>query len=271
MENTNITTPTTIEHFVAIMVASKERLLELCGMSARAYTDPDFTPTYADISKEAAGLVERFNWASNQAEFLKCAESEDPMRAVVERFTRLNASIRDKKEDVGGGEVHSLALDISEKQIDLLRFAKYFNEKYGANIGKGDWYSAIQQLGLQLTLKTAAGIGEDVRKFDASYNMTKLAREFKLAKEDETGSTPNPVSKNQMIKTIDLILTLMLGEGGCDSRDAYYLGQVYAKKSKKALSLKAMNNRQLVGLMHEIAHRVCLGLPFSLDAYTKKS
>lgn len=270
----NNTTPITIEQLTETMNSSKERLLELCGLSARAYTDPEFTPSYADISQEAAGLVESFNWASNQAEFIKCAESDDPMRAIVERFNRLHASVKERKKDVGGGEVHWLELDISEKQLDLLKFSKYYNDKFGEDIGKGDWYSAIQKLGLCLTLKAAASIGiptERIREIDDSFNMSKIAREVQLAKADETGKTPDPVSKNQMVKTIDLILELMLGEGNCDSRDVGFLSGTFSRKGRNALTLKTANTKELVGLIHQIAHRVTLGKAYNIDAYTKRS
>lgn len=278
MENTIITTEEvteiTKEEFLAKMVQAKDRLLELCSMSLRAYTDPEFSPTYDEIVLESTGLVETFNWASNQAEFITCAESEDPMRAIVERFTRLHASVKERKKNVGGGEVHYLELDISEKQLDLLKFSKYYAEKYEGTIGKGDWFSAIQQLGLRLTLKVAASIGYSgakLREIDDSFNMTKLAREVQLAKEDESGATPDPVSKRQMVNTLDLILSLMLGEGSCDSRDVSFLLNVFGKKDRAALTIKTANTKELVGYIHQIAHRVAMGKEYSVNCYTKKS
>lgn len=277
MENTTTiieTTEITRDQFLAKMDADKERLLELCGMSLRAFTDPEFSPTFPEIVLEAVGLVEDFNWASNQAEFIFCAESDDPMRAIVERFSHLHASIKERKKDVGGGEVHFLELEITEKQTDLLKFAKYYAEKYEGTIGKGDWYSAIQQLGLRLTLKAAASIGipaERIREIDDSFNMTKVAREVVLAKADESGSTPDPVSKRQMVNTLDGILELMLGEGSCDSRDVGFLSGTFSRKGRNALTLKTANTKELVGLIHQIAHRVALGKAYNIDAYTKKS
>lgn len=276
MENTTISEVTEItrDEFLAKMAAAKERLLELCSMSLRAYTDPEFSPTWDEILLEATGLVETFNWASNQAEFISCAESDDPMRAIVERFTRLNASVKERKKDVGGGEVHFLELDISEKQLDLLKFSKYYEDKYEGKIGKGDWYSAIQQLGLRLTLKVAASIGytgAKLREIDDSFNMTKLAREVQLAKEDESGATPDPVSKRQMVTTLNMIIDLMLGFGSCDSRDVGFLLNVFGRKDRAALCVKTATTKELVGYIHQIAHRVAMGKEYSVNCYTKKS
>ena len=265
------TTTLTLEQHLAKAADIKAQLEELTRISARAYTDPNFEPSYSAIQDECEKKVEKFNWHSMTAEFLTCAASPDPLFAIVERFSYLTASVKEKTDDAGGGAVHFLELTIGQKQCDLLKF----NTFVGGNIGHGDWISAIQQLGLRLTMKAAASIGipaEDIQKIDDSYNMTKLAREVQLAKADETGSTPDPVSKNQMVKTLDLILELMLGEGyHCDTRDVAFLMGCFTRKGRKALTLKTANNKELTGLVHQIAHRVALGKAYSIDAYTKKA
>lgn len=259
----------TIEEHLTKATAIKARLEELCGMSARAYTSPSFTPTWSEIEDECDKLVAKGNWHMETAAMLKCAESEKPLLQFCLDFDYLAFSVKDRKDKES--EAHYLELSVSKKQMNLLKF----NTFCGGNLGAGDWISAIQQLGLRLTLKAAASIGipaDKMQEIDDSYRMTKLAREVKLSKADESGSTPDPVSKNQMVKTLDLILTLMLGEEGgyhCDTRDVGFLLGCFTRKGKKALSLKTANNKELTGLIHQIAHRVATGKPYSIEAYVK--
>ena len=62
MENTEITY-TSAEH-QAKADEILTRIGELCAMSLGAYTNPAHEPSYSDISKECAGLVEKYNWHS---------------------------------------------------------------------------------------------------------------------------------------------------------------------------------------------------------------
>lgn len=270
MENITSITSLTIEEHVAVMNALKEELQRICAASAGAYTNPDANPSYNDLLKTAAAKVELFNLHSMTAEFMHCEQADDPMLEFVRRFTYLRASAKERVKKSGTTELRNIDLSIEPAQMDLLKFAKYVESP----IGHGDWYSAIQQLCLRLTMKAAASIGispEEIGRIDDSFNMTKLARAFALARADESGSTPDPVSKTQMVKTLDLILELMLGEGyHCDTRDVAFLQGCFTRKGRKALTLKAANTKELAGLIHQIAHRVLEGKAYSIECYVKK-
>lgn len=259
----------------AVMESTKAELADLCSKSLGAFTNPSAEPSYAAIVNRCATLCEVFNNASVKSVFIKAIDSEDPMVFMVkDGFTVLNASVKSKHKDFGGGEVRWLELDVSEKQTDLLKFAAFCKDNGVDLKTRGDWINTIQQLGLRLTLKAAAAIGitgDALKALDDSFNMTKLAREVQLAKADESGSTPDPVSKAQLIKTLDLILALMIGdEFHCDSRDVAFLTGTYTRKGRKALTLKTSNNRELTSIIHQCAHRVALGKAYSIDAYTKR-
>lgn len=260
----------TLEEHRAKMAEIEARLSELTGMSRAAFTNPDHVPTWGEIVTECDGLVDDYKWHAETVEMILCRDSEDPMMTAVKDLEYNTVVVKTRSEDVGGGKVNYLQTDFVAKQINLLKL-----DKFCGGIGKDSkWIPFIEKLGLKLTLKAAKSIGitpEDISVIDSSYNMSALAREIKLARDDASGSTPDPVSKNQMIKTLDLIIAAMIGdEFKCDTRDVAFLEGCFTKKGRKALTLKASNNKELTGLIHQICHRVALGKAYSIDAYVKK-
>lgn len=261
----------TLEEHRQKMAEIEASLSELTGMSRAAFTDPNHDPSWGKIVTDCTKLVDDYKWHAETAAMMVCRATEDPMLEAVKTLEYSTIVVKNKSEDVGGGKVLHLETDFASKQIDLLKLNKFCE-----GIGKDSkWILYIEKLGLKLTLKAAKSIGitpEDIAIIDGSYNMTSLAREVKLARADESGSTPDPVSKNQMVKTLNLIISAMIGEEyKCDTRDVAFLEGCFTKKGRKALTLKASNNKELTGLIHQICHRVALGKAYSIDAYVKKS
>ena len=213
-----------------------------------------------------------YNQASRMRALCICAESEDPMLEACKTFKYETLSVAEKVEDFGGGEVHTIQHKVGWKEIDLIAL-----QRMCGTIGKNpDWYYAIQKLSILYTLRVMVERGtsdEDIKRYNDSIFMAKKVKELRLAKADESGRTPNPVSKKQMVNTLNNILAMMLGEGvTCDSRDVQDLEDLFISVDRaEPLKRKTMRAKQLVSEIHSIAYRAANGLKYSWQIKERKN
>ena len=93
--------------------------------------------------------------------------------------------------------------------------------------------------------------------------MSEIAREFDMGK--------NPVSKTNLLKTLQTVITAMLGEQyKATSHDVNFLMSVYSKKNRKALTVTCSNHRYFRNYLAEVCHRIVTGKSYELDYRTKK-
>ena len=132
----------------------------------------------------------------------------------------------------------------SNKPIDLIDLNKKLN---GIGVNKR-WFSAIQKFNYHLTVRAANRVGATVNS-DAMV-MDDIARAFEMGK--------NPCSNTQMLKTLQGIINMMLGEDyKATSHDVNYLVDCYAtdnKRSKTAITLAT--HKALVGYIKKICYRI---------------
>lgn len=208
-------------------------------------------------------LVNDYNQASRMRALCACAETEDPMFEACRVFQYTTISFSEKTKNYGAGDVHRCEHKNGWKEIDLLAL-----QNMCGKIGKNpDWYYAIQKLTILYTLRVLSERNfsdEVIKKYNDSLFMTKKVKEFRLAKADESGRTPNPVSKKQITNTIDGIIAMMIGDQyHCDGRDVMDLRDLFVTKDRsKPLSRKGMSKVNLVSQIHEIAYRVVNGLEY---------
>lgn len=187
--------------------------------------------------------------------------SVDPMLEAVKQLTFPTIRIVDKK--VGEDKYTKIPVSFiedSEKAIDLLKLHKSVN----GGIGKSkNWVSMIEKLNFLMTAQKAVDLGIDPKTINDSYAMSDIARQIDMGK--------NPTSKTNILKTIQAIVTAMIGEEyKVTSHDVNFLMSVYSRKNRKALTVSCANHKYMRQYIMEICHRIVEGKSYALDYKQKR-
>ena len=127
-----------------------------------------------------------------------CKNTDNPMLTAVTTLSYVTIGVKDEQK--GDDKVPVRAIVDKERQIDLLKLHKYCG-KIGAN---ENWAHIAQKMNFLLTAQKAVDLGIDPKAVNDSYAMSEIAREFDMGK--------NPVSKTNLLKTLQTVITAMLGE-----------------------------------------------------------
>lgn len=189
--------------------------------------------------------------------FDDCKASEDPMLTAV-KFLRYE-TIGKKDEKVGESKIPVRSIIEKDKPIDLLKL-----DKHCKGIGHDkNWMHIAQKMNFLLTAQKCVDLGIDPTAVNDSYAMSEIARDFDMGK--------TPTSKTNMLKTLQLVITAMLGEGyKATSHDVNFLLSVYSKKNRKALTVTCANHRNFRDYMAEVCHHIVTGSPYCVDFKVKK-
>lgn len=191
--------------------------------------------------------------------FDECKASDDPLRAAVTMLTYTTIATKDEKVDEDKVPVRSIV--DKERPIDLLKLHKYVG---GDGIGADKaWPHIAQKMNFTLTAQAAKELGIDPKKVNDSYSMSDIAAQYDLGK--------NPASNTNLLKTLQTVITAMLGEGAkATSHDVAFLKMVYAKKNRQALTVTCANHRYFVNYIAEICHRIVTGKSYEVAFKAKK-
>lgn len=190
--------------------------------------------------------------------FDECAESEEgPMMAAVKRLTYDTIAVKDnKKEDE---KIAVRTVEEVKKPIDLIKLDKHCK---GIGADKS-WYHIAQKFNFLLTAQKAKDLGVDPRAINDSYEMSEIAKAFDMGK--------NPVSNTNLLKSLQTLITAMLGEGyKAVSHDVNFLVSVYTKKGRKALSVNCANHKYFVAYVAEVCHRIVCDKRYDVEFKAKK-
>ena len=189
--------------------------------------------------------------------FEDCKASGDPMLAAVTTLSYVTIGVKDEQK--GDDKVPVRTIVDKERQIDLFKL-----HKFCGTIGADEnWLHAAQKMNLLLTAQKAKDLGLDPKAVNDSYAMSEIAREFDMGK--------NPTSKTNLLRTLQVVITAMLGEGyKATSHDVNFLMSVYSRKNRKALTVTCANHRYFRNYLAEICHRIVTGKTYELDYKTKK-
>ena len=275
-------TPTDWENASAAdhLSAAEANLAEigrLCAISAAAYTNPRHDPSYAQIKLSVAALVEKYNWHSRAAAVLACAESGSPMLKAVETLEYDVASATEKKAKTGEDTfILYLAHKVNKRRLALTEVFGYCKGKE-IECGTLDWYRTLEKLCCVMTLRAAQDIdipADKIASIDASFLMSKVAREVILHEEDP--DHPDPGSTTQVVHTIQTAMSQLLGEGysararGVKKADANFIWHLFAGQGRASLSMKTKNVKALCDAFIQVAHAVMYDKPYTIIAATKK-
>lgn len=186
--------------------------------------------------------------------FEMCKNSANPMLTAVTVLSFVTIATKD--ETKGDDKIPVRIVIEKERQIDLYKLHKYCGDD-GIGADK-NWLYMAEQFNCLLTAQKAQDLGIDPKKVNDSYAMSNIAREIDMGK--------NPTSKTNLLKTLQMVITAMLGEEyKATSHDVNFLLSVYSKKNRKALTVTAANHKALRGYLAEICHRIVTKKQYAVE------
>lgn len=189
--------------------------------------------------------------------FEECKATDDPMLTAVKTLSYVTIGVKDEQK--GDDKVPVRVIVDKERQIDLLKL-----DKFCGGIGAdANWMHIAQKMNFLLTAQKAKDLGLDPAKVNDSYAMSEIARQFEMGK--------NPTSKTNLLKTLQMVVTAMVGDGyKATSHDVNFLLSVYSKKNRKALTVSCANHRNFRGYVMEVCHRIVTDKSYELEYKTKR-
>jgi len=193
-------------------------------------------------------LVSFYADTSKMAFYKAARESENPMHYACVEFAYPAIRVKETRDNDTGYLVCSIE-DIM-RSCDLGDMHKRI-DNFGAD---RNWLYQAEKLNYHMTVRVArevnAGTLEKLIKNADCFTMNEIARQLDLGKD--------PCSKTNILKTLQSVITMMLGEGyKATSHDVNYLLNCYAKdnaRSKTAITLAS--HRALRGYLKKVCYRV---------------
>lgn len=245
------------------MMTKKESAAKLAKLRTetedlvRQYNEAALEEKYDRLTKLDADMSEKIGEYTAIVRtmcFEECKQSGDPMMAAVRMLSFVTIGVKDEQK--GDEKVKIPVRSVTDKvrSIDLLKLDKYCD---GIGHDKS-WVHAVQKLNFLLTVQKCKDLGIDPKEVNDSYAMSEIARQYDMGK--------NPTSKTNLLKTLNKVVTAMLGDGfKATSHDVNFLMTVYARKNRKALTVTTANHRHLTGYLAEICNRIVTGGTYSVE------
>ena len=190
--------------------------------------------------------------------FDECIAADDPMLKAVELLSFVTICVKDEKKDEDKFPIRSV--DDRVKHINLLKLHK----KAGGIGHDKNWNHIMQKMNFLLTAQKCVDLGIDPKTINDSYMMSDIAKDISFGK--------TPTSKTNMLKTLQPVVTAMVGEGyKATSHDVNYLMSIYTKKGRKALTVSCANHGNFCRYLAEVCHRITVpGAGYGLECKKKK-
>ena len=194
------------------------------------------------IEEDLDTIVKDYAAQSKAQTYAKIKAADNPMHAAILTFFYPVIKVAEKKDAETGVVIRSI--EDAQKSIDLGDLHKKI-EGIGAD---ENWIFMAEKFNFHLTKRAADRVGAKVNT-DA-FAMNDIAKQIELGK--------NPCSNNQMLKTLQGIVTAMLGEGyKATSHDVNYLVDCYANDNKKSkTSITAANHKTLRNYLKKVCYRI---------------
>lgn len=199
----------------------------------------------AEFEDAMTQCINQYAFISKNACYDAAKASGDPMKYAVTEFFFPVIRLKEKKDK--DSDVIIRNIEEAAKPIDIGDMHKALN-----GIGHDpNWIHNAEKFNYYLCLRAAERVGATI-KSDA-YIMSKIAHQRSLGK--------NPCSNTNLLKTLQLIVTEMLGEGyKVTSHDVNYLVDVYSNDNKKSkTAITAANHKTLRNYLKKVCYRVITG------------
>ena len=194
------------------------------------------------LDKDLEDIVKYYGATSKAACYAAAKASGNAMKYAITTFFYPTIKVKEDKDKETGAVLRSI--EDAEKPIDLGDLHK----KIGGIGADTNWIYLVEKFNFHLTLRAAKRVGATVNS-DA-FAMKDTSRQIELGK--------NPCSNTQMLKTLQSIVTAMLGEGyKVTSHDVHYLVDCYANDNKKSkTSITAANHKTLRNYLKKVCYRI---------------
>ncbi len=209
------------------------------------------------IANDIDDLIAEYTGIARQMVFDELKATENPMIEAIKRLTFMTIAVKDEKS--GDAKIPVRTVIDREKPINLAEL-----HKYCGGIGHDkNWVHMVQKLNCLLTAQVCIDLGIDPKDVNDSYAMSTVAAEIDLGK--------NPTSKTNMLKTLNTIVTAMIGpDYKAVPQDVNYLHKVYTNKTRKGLVVSCANHKNFTGYIAEICHRIVTGKVYGVEYKAKK-
>lgn len=196
----------------------------------------------AEFEDAMTQCINQYAFISKNACYDAAKASGDPMQYACTEF--FFPVIRMKETRDKDSDVIIRSITDAVKPIDIGDMHKALN-----GIGHDtNWIHDAEKFNYYLCIRAAERVGATIK--NDSYRMSEIARQRSLGK--------NPCSNTNLLKTLQLIITEMLGEGyKVTSHDVNYLVDVYSNDNKKSkTAITAANHKTLRNYLKKVCYRV---------------
>lgn len=214
----------------------------------------------SDLKSKIDEVVGEYNAQSRSDVLKECAESDDPMMAAIRRLQYPRIAAKEVKIP----DTDEVKLELADRFGDIDTYALH---RKAGGIGKVEnWWAEIEQLNLQLTLKTARELGIDPVKagINDSFAMKELSKQAKLSDGD---SKKDPTSEKNLLETLQYVINKMIGEEyRATAEDVKFLIKAHSKKdNKQKLRVACQNNTHFRQTIVDICHRIVMDGEYTVD------
>ena len=246
-------------------ISHEEAVKKLNGLRAEveglvsSYNEAYQAGKFEDAMKASKAIEEKVNEYTSVARddcFEACKNSPDPMLTAVTVLSFITIGVKDEQK--GDDKIPVRIIVEKERQIDLFKLYKYCGDK---GIGADPkWLYMAEKLNMLLTVQKAQALGvKNLQEINDSYAISSIAKEIDLGK--------TPTSKTNILKTVQVVITAMIGDGyKATSHDVNFLMEAYSKKNRKALTITMANHKAMRGLLAEICHRIVTDKAYAAEA-----
>ena len=200
---------------------------------------------------------------------------ENPMRAALVAREYPSIGVKENRDDDGNTTGFSINEEVSVL-VNIAGLETYYRSKItGSKKGKTlaanpDWLRIVQKFNLLLCMREAKRLHLSPSEVAKTFSISDAAAKVELGKEPDSEEKV----RQMMQSVINAILFIPAGEENeikVDKYDAAFLLGGYTKKNRKALSLAAANNRQLLDLLTDILHKKLVQKGYELTYKHKKA
>ena len=232
------------------------KVVELTKEYNEAVMDGNVTKTI-QLNEDTEKAVNEYTSIVRDMCFAECKATPDPMLTAVTMLTFKTIGVKDEKNE---GEKFPTRVVINKERVINLKALDTYCGGIGAD---KNWMHICQKMNFLLTAQKAVDLGIDPKSVNDSYAMSEIARGFDMGK--------NPTSKTNLLKTLQTVISAMLGEGyKATSHDVNFLMSVYSKKNRKALTVTCANHRNFQNYLAEVCHRIVTGKSYGIEFRRKK-
>lgn len=234
----------------------RDKVEELVKEYNEAVMDGDVAKTI-QLNEDTEKAVNEYTSIVRDMCFAECKATADPMLTAVTMLTFKTIGIKDEKHE---GEKFPTRVAIGKERTINLKALDTYCGGIGAD---KNWMHICQKMNFLLTAQKAVDLGIDPKSVNDSYAMSEIARGFDMGK--------NPTSKTNLLKTLQTVVSAMLGDGyKATSHDVNFLMSVYSKKNRKALTVTCANHRNFQNYLAEVCHRIVTGKSYGIEYRRKK-